>query len=120
MLVLDEFSVPISTIDRCQERHPFVMAPKAEHLRAERRPLRPFGPANEEHARFLGSLPALAPIAAMAGTDDVLPGRGAAARTRYNMVEIKLGSRQPPSTILAGVVVARIDIKAGEAHVPLW
>src|SRR6516225_210807 len=119
VLVLDEFSVPICTIHCCQERHPFVIAPETEHLRAERRPLGTFRLGDEEHSSFLGSFSALAPVAAMARTDHVLPGRGAASRTRYYMVEIKLGSRQSSSAILASVVVACVDIKARESHMPL-
>jgi hypothetical protein len=35
------------------------------------------------------------------------------------MIEVKFGSWQPPSTILTGVVVTRVNIEAGETHVAL-
>jgi hypothetical protein len=36
------------------------------------------------------------------------------------MVEIQLGSWQPPSAILAGIVVTRVNIKSRETHMTLW
>ncbi len=39
--VLEQFGIPISRIDRRQERHPLAIPPEAERFEAKWRPLRP-------------------------------------------------------------------------------
>src|SRR5579885_1077249 len=118
--VLNEFGIPVSAVDLRNERHPFTVAPQRKHLGAERGPFRPPRPPNKKHRGFFRRSAALSAVAVMAGADDVLPSRSAAAGAWNHMVEVKLGAREPAAAVLAGIVVAREDIEAGKPHVALW
>src|SRR5262249_29505226 len=109
--------VPVGRIDPAEKWQPLLVEPRAEGLDHERRPLRTEGMADEAHAR-LGRRPsALQPVAPVTGADDVLPGRRATLRARDDVVEVQLGTRESPATVLAAVVVARVDVEATEADV---
>ena len=55
----------------------------------------------------------------MAGAHDVFPSRGAPLGAGNYVVQVKIGSRQPASTILAGTIVAGVNVIAAEAHLAL-
>src|SRR5271155_3155251 len=92
---------------------------EAEHLAGERGPFGAPRPPNQHHVRLLGGAPAFAPIAGMAGADDVFPSRHAALRARVDVIEVQLGPREALAAVLAGIVVAREDIKTRETHMTL-
>ena len=69
-----ELGVPVSAIDRGEERHPFAITTQAEHLGAEGSPLGAQRSLDQRHGGLVGRAAAFAPVAAMAGADDVLPG----------------------------------------------
>src|SRR5208282_385402 len=48
-LILDQLGVPIGAVDLRQVRHPFAVAPQAEHLGPKRRPFGASRPAEEMH-----------------------------------------------------------------------
>jgi hypothetical protein len=59
---------------------------------------------------------ALGDVAVHAAAHHVVPGRATAARARNHVVQVQLRARQLPAAVLAGVVVARVDVVAGKAH----
>src|SRR5262249_3278306 len=61
--------------------------------------------------------PTLLPVAGHAGSDDVLPVFPAALGDRQHMIERQIAGWEQFSTVLAAMVVARVDICAREWHV---
>ena len=74
-----------------------------------------FGTA-EVHARFGRRPPALSTVAVHAARDDILPVLPAPEGDRDDMVERQL-ARGKPRRSMAGMVVARVDVRARERHV---
>src|SRR5262245_60474186 len=103
-LLLHQLRVPVRRIDPAQERQPLLVAPWAEGLHHEGRPLRAEGMPDEAHARLRRRSPALQPVAPVTGADDVLPRRGPALRARDDVIEVQLRAGEPPATVLAAVV----------------
>src|ERR1051325_342815 len=71
----------------------------------------------QPHARLSRGAPALLAIARHAAGDDVLPVFAAALRHRHDMVERQFRRRKRVVAVLAGVIVARVDVGPGERHV---
>src|SRR5690606_39823822 len=90
---------------------------EAERLAEKRRPRRTGRLAQQPDPALLGRPPALASIAVVARAHDVVPRRETALRTRHDVVEVELATRNASDTILAGVAVARVDVGAREAAV---
>jgi len=109
--ILEQLAVPVSAVQRAQERHPLLMMAQAEGLEIKGGPFRTARPLGQMHPGFFGCLPAFAPVAGMAGADHVLPRRTAAARARDDVVEVQVDPREALAAVLAGVAVARVDIK---------
>src|ERR687892_2618500 len=82
----------------------------------QRVPLRTMRVTNELHARFVKQLVPLLHVAWQAGADNVVPARLSAARNRDDVIEGKLGRGELPPTVLAAVLIAEIDVSAGELH----
>src|SRR5208282_3416311 len=116
-LVLNQFGIPVGAVNLRHERHPFAVPPQGEHLGAERRPFRPPRFADQQHPSLFRRLPAFPAIAVVAGADDVLPSRGAAARARNHMVQVQFGAGQPAPAVLAGIVIAGENIEARKSYV---
>src|SRR3954469_8026130 len=68
--------------------------------------------ANEMQAGLLGSASALAAVAGDAAGNDVLPVLSAALGDRHHMIEGQLRARQLLPAVLAGVLVAGVDVGA--------
>src|SRR5688500_9661391 len=96
-----QFSVPVGNVDGVKEGHPFLVARHAESFLHEGRPLRLERFPHERHIGLVGSSAALAPVAFVAGTDDVSPNGCAALGARNNVVEIEFLPRQAPAAVLA-------------------
>src|SRR5262245_51647406 len=79
--------------------------------------VRPFRRTNEMHACLLGRATAFPPIARDAATHDVLPVFPAALCHRNHVIERQLARREPVTTVLTDVVVARVDVRAREWNV---
>src|SRR5262249_1979944 len=68
----------------------------------------------ELHARLLRSPSALSLVAGHAGRDDVLPGRLAAERARYDVVVGDLAPSHAGAAVLAPAAVPRVDVLSRE------
>src|SRR2546421_445822 len=71
----------------------------------------------EPHPSLVRRASAFPAVARHAAGDDVLPVLAAAVRDRDDMVERQLGCREILVAVLAGVVVARVDIRPRERDV---
>src|SRR6266702_7900857 len=85
--VFTQFDVPVSQVD---EVFPAIVLVQAETDLHERTPLGPLGYPDEVQARFLRCAIGLECIAIDARAHDVLPGCGAAAVARENMVKVQI------------------------------
>lgn len=77
-------------------------------------PFRFFGPSNQSHAGFFGSMPAFAVITFKAAGDNVFPGFATSLHNRNDMVERKALRRAFLAAILAGMTIPRIDVCSAE------
>src|SRR5215472_10328242 len=71
------------------------------------------------HARLMGQAVALQQVAALAGGDDIGPGRPPAARARHHMIEGQLMCGAAAPAILAGEAVPEEDVEPGEGRPPV-
>ena len=108
-----QLDVPVSEIN---EVFPAIVLVQAETDLHEGTPLRPLGFPDEVQARFLRCAIGLECIAIDARAHDVLPGCGAAAVARENMVKVQIFSVKGFPTILAGILVTLENVMPGELH----
>src|SRR5262249_57307707 len=94
-----------------------LVGARTEGLDHERGPLRPERRPDELDSGFCGRPSTLRAVAAMAGAHDIFPHRRASLRARDHVVEVQLGAREAPPTVLAAVVVACVDVEAAESYV---
>ena len=99
---------------------PTVVVMEAEIDLHEGPPLRAFRPADEAHPGFLRRAVGLLSVAGDAGTDNVLPGGGAAAVSRNDMVQVQIFPLEYMPAILAGVFVPFKNVVPGEFDFLLW
>src|SRR5687768_6556558 len=69
---------------------------------------------DQAQARLLGRLPALAVVAGLAGSDEVLPRVAAAAVARQDMIERQVV--RAGAAVLAEMPVAQEDLAPGQLH----
>src|SRR5690606_5211592 len=72
---------------------------------------------HERHPGLIRRASALAPVARAAGGDDVLPGLASALGDRDDVIEREVLRMMARAAVLAGVLVACVDVRAGEGHV---
>ena len=72
--------------------------------------------SNEFHAGFIGCTPTLLVIAAETGGDNVVPAFLSAKRHRYNVIESEIFGRKFLATVLTGVIIPRVDIRARKLY----
>jgi len=70
------------------------------------------GLTHELHAGFKRHLIALAPIARMAASHEVLPGRGSSSGTWHDVVQCQFTRRQQLPAVLASVAIAQENVLA--------
>src|SRR5688572_18366815 len=71
----------------------------------------------QPHPGFRGRTSALLSVTTHAAGDDVLPILAAALGDRHHVIERELGRWECVAAVLTRVVVASVDIRAGERHV---
>src|SRR6188474_230944 len=69
------------------------------------------------HSGFGRRTSALEPVAANTAGDDVFPVFAAALRDGHYVVEREVSRREPPAAVLAGVMVACVNVRAREGNV---
>src|SRR4051812_48274614 len=82
-----------------------------------RRRIGPLWMPQQMHAGLDRRSAALASIARDTAGDDVLPVFSAALGDRHHMIECQFRGGETVTAVLARVVVARVDVRAGEGHV---
>ena len=68
----------------------------------------------EIHVRLVGEAVAFAGVTGDAGADDIFPRGQSAALAGHDVIEIEFLPIKAAGTILAGMVVALVDVLAGE------
>src|SRR5262249_41844542 len=81
------------------------------------RGIRPARWTDQMHAGFVRRAAALLPVATHTAGDNVLPILATAVRHRYHVIEREVRNLKGFVAVLAGVLVARVDIGAGERNV---
>src|SRR5687768_12036311 len=79
--------------------------------------IRPAWRLQQTHPGLGGRLAALLPIAGHAAGDDVFPVLAASVGDRHHVIERQLGRGHYFAAVLAGVIVARVDVLARERNV---
>src|SRR5262249_48062599 len=116
-LVLSQLGVPVRRIQDRQEWTPFGVSLSWGDHAYDRRPSRTLRRTEESHPRLARRSTSLVPIALDAAADHVLPSRSPPLRARDHVVEVQLRTCLAPATILTRIAVARVDVRAREAHV---
>src|SRR5262252_3178224 len=111
-LVVVEFDVPVDVIAPA-----FGRVPEAEGNADGRRLVRTPRMANEPHAGLLRRSAALAAVAAHTTGDDVFPVLAPGLRHGDDVIEGQLGRWERVTAVLAGVLVARVDVRPRKRHV---
>src|ERR1035437_3403519 len=75
---------------------------------------------HEFHAGFVRQQIALPAIAGMAASNEVFPRRSPTPRTRDDVIQCQLASRQDLAAVLAGVAVAQQNVLAREGAGLMW
>src|SRR5204863_4811895 len=99
-----------------EEREPLAVAHLAAGAAEGRVPARALGWPQELDAALRGRACTFAQVARDAATDDVLPGGAAALAAGQDVIEVQRRARQLLAAVLAGVLVARVDVEARETH----
>lgn len=110
-LSVPEFDVPATDIDKM---FPGVVDGGGVGEVDERSPTGALGFLEESHIGLVREAVAFAGVAGDAGADDVFPSGLAAALTGKNVIEVESVPVEASGAILAGVVVAFIDVLPGE------
>src|SRR4030095_6136991 len=107
-----EFHVPVEIVPPALGRrvHTNCDADGGSRVGSPRRP-------QQSHAGLTRRSAALLPVAADAASDDVLPVLASAVSDWHHVVERQLRGRGRLVTVLARVVVARVDVRSREWHV---
>ncbi len=115
--VFAEFDVPVGGVD---EVFPAFVEGGPEGEMDEGAPLWAFGFFDEAHSGLGWGAVGLAGVAGDAGADDIFPTGSAAVVSRHDVIEVEVFPVEKFAAILAGVVVAFVDVVARELHFAAW
>jgi hypothetical protein len=76
--------------------------------------------SHQFHPRFSRELISLPPIARMAASDKILPGRRPSPRTRNHVIQRQLARGQHRRAVLARIAIAQQDVLARERTALMW
>ena len=88
-------------------------------MQRRRDPFRFPGLANQTHADLLGHMASFAMIASNAAGHDIFPGFGASFNNGNHVVKGKICCRASISTVLACMVIPRVDVGSAEFNMPI-
>src|ERR1017187_8667122 len=114
--LLDQLRVPVRRVGQVEKGQPLAVANAIRASPEGRRPARPGRYLEQPKMGLFERAGTLRDVAVHTAADHVVPGRPPAARAWNHVIQIQPCARQLAAAVLAGVVVARVDVVTGKAH----
>src|SRR6266508_664568 len=113
--LFQQLGVPVRGVREREERPPFPVEGASGGAPEHRRPAGSARVPEQPHPGLLRRPPALLQVAGNARADDVLPVGRAPPGAGDDVIEVQVGAPELPAAVLAGGIVPRVDVEAGEA-----